>query len=42
MEKMNGDLDAFSDVIRKLSTELNTDLTRLKRDFYDLCFRKQP
>ncbi|MDA7798121.1 GDSL-type esterase/lipase family protein, partial [bacterium] len=30
MEKMNGDLDAFSDVIRKLSTEFNTDLLDLR------------
>ena len=33
MEKMNGDLDAFSDVIRKLSTELNTDLLDLREIF---------
>lgn len=33
MEKMNGDLDAFSDVIRKLSTEFNTDLIDLREIF---------
>ncbi|MDB3883821.1 GDSL-type esterase/lipase family protein [Flavobacteriaceae bacterium] len=33
MERMNGDLDAFSDVIRKLSTELNTDLLDLREIF---------
>ncbi len=33
MEKMNGDLDNFSDVIRKLSSEFNTDLIDLREIF---------
>ena len=33
MEKMNGDLNDFSDVIRKLSTEFNTDLIDLREIF---------
>ncbi len=33
MEKMNADLDAFSDVIRKLSSEFNTDLLDLREIF---------
>ena len=33
MEIMNGDLDAYSDVIRKLSSELDTDLVDLREVF---------
>ena len=33
MEKMNGDLDAFSDVIRKLSMEFDTDILDLREIF---------
>ena len=33
MERMNGDLDNFSDVIRELSNEFNTDLLDLRDIF---------
>ena len=33
--KMNKDLDAFSDVIRNLSSEFNTELLDLRKKFKD-------
>ena len=33
MEIMNKDLDAFSDVVRNLSSEFNTDLLDLRKKF---------
>ena len=35
MEKMNGDLDSFSDVVRKLSNEYETELLDLRKIFMD-------
>ena len=35
MEKMNGDLDTFSEVIRKLSNEYETELLDLRKIFMD-------
>ena len=35
IEIMNKDLDAFSDVIRSLSSEFNTDLLDLRKKFKD-------
>ena len=35
MEKMNGDLDTFSDVVRKLSNEYETELLDLRKIFMD-------
>ncbi len=35
MELMNKDLDAFSDVVRNLSSELNTELLDLRKKFKD-------
>ena len=35
MEKMNGDLDTFSEVVRKLSNEYGTELLDLRKVFMD-------
>ena len=35
MEKMNGDLDTFSEVVRKLSNEYETELLDLRKIFMD-------
>jgi lysophospholipase L1-like esterase len=35
MEKMNGDLDTFSEVVRKLSNEYKTELLDLRKIFMD-------
>ena len=35
MDIMNKDLDAFSDVIRNLSSEFNTELLDLRKKFKD-------
>ena len=42
MEIMNGDLDAYSDVIRKLSSELNTDLLDLREIFMNYISKNNP
>ena len=42
MEIMNGDLDAYSDVIRKLSSELNTDLLDLREIFMSYISENNP
>ena len=42
MEIMNGDLDAYSDVIRKLSSELNTDLLDLREIFINYIAQNNP
>ena len=42
MESMNKDLDAFSDVIRKLSSEYSTDLIDLRRVFLDYISQNNP
>ena len=42
MEIMNGDLDAYSDVIRKLSSELNTDLIDLREIFINYISQNNP
>ena len=42
MEIMNGDLDAYSDVIRKLSSELNTDLVDLRKIFVNYILENNP
>ena len=42
MEIMNGDLDAYSDVIRKLSSELNTDLLDLREIFMNYISENNP
>ena len=42
MEIMNGDLDAYSDVIRKLSSELNTDLLDLREIFINYISQNNP
>ena len=42
MESMNKDLDAFSDVVRKLSSEYNTDLIDLRKIFIDYIYENNP
>ena len=42
MEIMNGDLDTYSDVIRKLSSELNTDLLDLREIFMNYISKNNP
>ena len=42
MEIMNGDLDAYSDVIRKLSSELDTDLVDLRKIFVNYILENNP
>ena len=42
MEIMNGDLDAYSDVIRKLSSELDTDLIDLRKIFVNYILENNP
>ena len=42
MEIMNGDLDAYSDIIRKLSSELNTDLLDLREIFMNYISENNP
>ena len=42
MEIMNGDLDAYSDVIRKISSELNTDLLDLREIFMNYISENNP
>ena len=42
MEIMNGDLDAYSDVIRKLASELNTDLLDLREIFMNYISENNP
>ena len=42
MKIMNGDLDAYSDVIRKLSSELNTDLLDLRKIFMNYISKNNP
>ena len=42
MEIMNGDLDAYSDVIRKLSSELNTSLIDLREIFINYISQNNP
>ena len=42
MENMNKDLDAFSDVVRKLSSEYSTDLIDLRRVFIDYISQNNP
>ena len=42
MERMNGDLDNFSDVIRELSNEFNTDLLDLRDIFMTYVSENNP
>ena len=42
MEIMNRDLDAYSDVIRKLSSELDTDLVDLRKIFMNYILENNP
>ena len=42
MEIMNGDLDAYSNVIRKLSSELDTDLIDLRKIFVNYILENNP
>ncbi len=42
MEIMNGDLDAYSDVIRKLASELDTDLVDLRKIFVNYILENNP
>ena len=42
MESMNNDLDAFSDVIRNLSSEFNTDLIDLRKIFMSYISENNP
>ena len=42
MEIMNEDLDAYSDVIRKLSSELDTDLVDLRKIFMNYILENNP
>ena len=42
MENMNKDLDAFSDVVRKLSSEYSTDLIDLRKIFIDYISENNP
>ncbi len=42
MESMNKDLDAFSDVVRKLSSEYSTDLIDLRKIFIDYISQNNP
>ena len=42
MESMNKDLDAFSDVVRKLSSEYSTDLIDLRKIFIDYISENNP
>ena len=42
MDIMNGDLDAYSDVIRKLSSELDTDLVDLRKIFVNYILENNP
>ena len=42
MKSMNEDLDAFSDVVRKLASEYSTDLIDLRRIFIDYISKNNP
>ena len=42
MESMNNDLDAFSDVVRNLSSEYNTDLLDLRKIFTSYISENNP
>ena len=42
MESMNKDLDAFSDVVRNLSSEYNTDLIDLRKIFMSYISKNNP
>ena len=42
MEIMNNDLDDYSDVIRKLSSEFNTKLIDLRKIFMDYISENNP
>ena len=42
MENMNNDLDAFSDVVRKLSSEYNTGLIDLRKVFVSYISKNNP
>ena len=42
MESMNNDLDAFSDVVRNLSAEYNTDLIDLRKIFMSYISENNP
>ena len=42
MESMNKDLDAFSDVVRKLASEYSTDLIDLRKIFIDYISENNP
>ena len=42
MESMNNDLDAFSDVVRNLSSEYNTDLIDLRKIFMSYISENNP
>ena len=42
MESMNNDLDAFSDVVRNLSTEYNTGLIDLRKIFMSYISKNNP
>ena len=42
MESMNNDLDAFSDVVRNLSSEYNTDLIDLRKIFMSYISKNNP
>jgi len=42
MESINKDLDAFSDVVRKLSSEYSTDLIDLRKIFIDYISENNP
>tara|TARA_Y100000385_G_scaffold256265_1_gene282579 strand:- start:5013 stop:5237 length:225 start_codon:yes stop_codon:yes gene_type:complete len=42
MESMNNDLDAFSDVVRKLSSEYNTGLIDLRKVFVSYISENNP
>ena len=42
MEIMNRDLDAYSDVIRELSSELDTDLVDLREVFMNYISKNNP
>ena len=42
MESMNNDLDAFSDVVRNLSSEYNTGLIDLRKIFMSYISENNP
>jgi lysophospholipase L1-like esterase len=42
MDKMNGDLDAYSNVIRELASEFDTELLDLRKIFMDYISDNNP